>query len=125
MNHPLQKCGKAQILPSFLCMCKQPVNSLIVIYRNELLFAKIVNTGISCILHAKAMNVIFPNELSFTKMAQATNYIVVMQGRKIILSMLQEDTLVSFLEILSIKSLYLSYCRSNDFYSYYLFTFHP
>ena len=73
MNHPLQKCSKAQILPSFLCMCKQPVNSLIVIYRNELLFAKIVNTGISCILHAKAMNVIFPNELSFTKMVQATN----------------------------------------------------
>ena len=73
MNHPLQKCSKAQILPSFLCMCKQSVNSLIDIYRNELLFAKIVNTGISCILHAKTMNVIFPNELSFTKMAQATN----------------------------------------------------
>ena len=75
MNHPLQKCSKAQILPSFLCMCKQSMNSLIVIYRNELLFAKIVtcNTGISCILHAKTMNVIFPNELSSTKMAQATN----------------------------------------------------
>ena len=74
MNHLLQKCSKAQILPSFLSMCKQSVNSLIVlIYRNELLFAKIVNTGISCILHAKTTNVIFPNELSFTKMVQATN----------------------------------------------------
>ena len=47
-----------------------------------------------------------------------------MHGRKIIRLMLQEDSFVSFLEILSIKSLYLSSCRSNDFYPCYLFTFH-